>query len=68
MGKLFLDAEKVFHLAALADIVPSIEKPDEYFRANVDGTFNVLEAVGVQNNQVNIPTSGFYGILKISNR
>jgi UDP-glucose 4-epimerase len=34
----------VFHLAALADIVPSIEKPREYFETNVDGTFNVLEA------------------------
>lgn len=34
----------VFHLAALADIVPSIEKPRDYFETNVDGTFNVLEA------------------------
>lgn len=34
----------VFHLAALADIVPSIEKPREYFEVNVDGTFNVLES------------------------
>ncbi|MFZ5644542.1 MAG: SDR family oxidoreductase [Bacillota bacterium] len=34
----------VFHLAALADIVPSIQSPEKYFRANVDGTFNVLEA------------------------
>lgn len=35
---------RVFHLAALADIVPSIQKPDAYFRSNVQGTFNVLEA------------------------
>jgi UDP-glucose 4-epimerase len=34
----------VFHLAALADIVPSIQHPEAYFRANVDGTFNVLQA------------------------
>lgn len=34
----------VFHLAALGDIVPSIEQPRAYHRANVDGTFNVLEA------------------------
>ena len=34
---------RVFHLAALADIVPSIEKPDAYFRSNVMGTFNVLQ-------------------------
>jgi UDP-glucose 4-epimerase len=40
---LFVGAERVFHLAALADIVPSIERPKEYFRSNVDGTFNALE-------------------------
>ena len=40
----FHDAERVFHLAALADIVPSIEHPLDYHRANVDGTANVLEA------------------------
>lgn len=34
----------VFHLAALADIVPSIQKPLDYHRANVDGTVAVLEA------------------------
>ncbi len=33
----------IFHLAALADIVPSIEKPRDYFETNVLGTFNVLE-------------------------
>ena len=33
-----------FHLAALADIVPSIQEPDRYFHSNVNGTFNVLEA------------------------
>lgn len=34
----------VFHLAGLADIVPSIENPVEYYQVNVDGTFNMLEA------------------------
>ena len=43
IGK-FKDIDWVFHLAALADIVPSIQKPEAYFRANVDGTFNVLQA------------------------
>lgn len=33
----------VFHLAGLADIVPSIEAPDLYFSVNVQGTLNVLE-------------------------
>lgn len=41
---LFDGVDWVFHLAALADIVPSIEKPRAYFETNVDGTFNVLEA------------------------
>jgi UDP-glucose 4-epimerase len=37
-------ADRVFHLAALADIVPSIQRPLEYHRCNVDGTVSVLEA------------------------
>ena len=40
----FEGADWVFHVAALADIVPSIEQPLVYYRANVDGTVNVLEA------------------------
>jgi UDP-glucose 4-epimerase len=42
--KSIKDADWVFHLGALADIVPSIQRPDDYFQANVVGTFNVLEA------------------------
>jgi UDP-glucose 4-epimerase len=34
----------LFHYAALADIVPSIQMPMEYYRANVQGTMMVLEA------------------------
>jgi len=34
----------VFHLAGLADIVPSIEQPGDYFEANVRATLSVLEA------------------------
>ena len=33
----------VFHLAGIADIVPSIENPSAYFKANVEGTLNMLE-------------------------
>ena len=39
----FEGADWVFHLAALADIVPSIENPNEYYKSNVTGTFNVLQ-------------------------
>lgn len=42
--KEFLKVDWVFHLAALADIVPSIQDPDAYFKSNVDGTYNVLRA------------------------
>ncbi|MFA6434981.1 MAG: SDR family oxidoreductase [Elusimicrobiales bacterium] len=44
LKKIFSGADRVFHLAALADIVPSIVNPVEYFRANVDGTMCVMEA------------------------
>jgi UDP-glucose 4-epimerase len=37
-------AEWWFHLAALADIVPSVEWPRTYHEANVDGTVAVLQA------------------------
>jgi UDP-glucose 4-epimerase len=40
----FKGADWVVHLAALADIVPSIQNPDGYYRANVDGTFNMIQA------------------------
>jgi len=42
--KQFKNVDCVFHLAALADIVPSINFPKKYYKSNVDGTFNVMEA------------------------
>ena len=44
LEKYFKKVDIVFHLAALADIVPSIKNPEEYFSTNVQGTFNVLRA------------------------
>ncbi len=40
----FANVECVYHLAALADIVPSIERPMHYHHSNVNGTIAVLEA------------------------
>ena len=40
----FRSVDVVFHLAALADIVPSITAPYEYMDVNVMGTTSVLEA------------------------
>ena len=60
----FCDVDHVFHLAALADIVPSIQEPDAYFRANVDGTYNVLRAsqkAGVKR-FIYVASSSSYGI------
>ena len=61
---IFKDVDWVFHLAALADIVPSIENPDAYFHSNVNGTFNVLEACRKQNIKKIIYTasSSCYGL------
>ncbi len=42
--KYFKDVSYVFHLAGLAEIVPSIKNPKKYFINNVLGTLNILEA------------------------
>jgi UDP-glucose 4-epimerase len=54
----------VFHLAALADIVPSIQNPIKYHKSNVDGTINILEASKKNNIEKFIYTasSSCYGI------
>jgi UDP-glucose 4-epimerase len=43
-SRLFRGVDYVFHFGGIGDIVPSIERPLEYMRANVDGTLAVLEA------------------------
>lgn len=54
----------VFHLAGLADIVPSINNPVDYFRTNVFGTLNVLEAARLAKIKkfVYASSSSVYGI------
>ncbi len=42
--KAMVGIDVVFHLAALADIVPSIKDPISYFEANVVGTATVVQA------------------------
>jgi UDP-glucose 4-epimerase len=56
--------ERIFHLAARADVVPSIQEPEAYFRANVDGTFAVLEAARAHGAKrfVYVASSSCYGI------
>ena len=61
---LFEGVDWVFHLAALADIVPSIQRPLEYHRANVDGTAAVVEAARLAGSKRLLYTasSSCYGI------
>jgi UDP-glucose 4-epimerase len=60
----FAGADWVFHLAALADIVPSIQQPLAYHRANVEGTIAVLEAARATEVKrlIYVASSSCYGI------
>ena len=44
LNRYFKNVDWVFHLAGLADIVPSITEPQKYFNTNVIGTLNVLKS------------------------
>lgn len=60
---LISEADTVFHLASLADIVPSIEDPRSYFNSNVLSTLNVLEAARENKTKViYAASSSCYGI------
>jgi UDP-glucose 4-epimerase len=55
----------VLHLAALADIVPSIQNPENYYKSNVTGTFNLLQAsvnAGVKMFVYAASSSCFWGV------
>ena len=43
--KYFKGIHSVLHLAAIADIVPSIENPRSYINTNFNGTINILECM-----------------------
>ena len=54
----------LFHLAGLADLVPSIEKPELYYHANVHATFKLLDACRAQpvKRFIHTASSTCYGI------
>ncbi len=62
--QMFTGVNWVFHLGALADIVPSIVAPVDYFTTNVTGTMNVLEAsrAAKVDRFVYVASSSCYGI------
>jgi UDP-glucose 4-epimerase len=61
---IFAGVDHVFHFAGIGDIVPSIERPRDYMRANVQGTVSALE--GARHNRarkfVYAASSSCYGI------
>jgi UDP-glucose 4-epimerase len=54
----------IFHLAALAEIVPSIQEPTRYFESNVVGTYNICQKARELNIKkiVYAASSSCYGI------
>ena len=66
LSNVFSGIDWVFHLAALADRDPSIEKPEAYFQSNVVGSFNVAK-LSAENNVKRVvyaASSSCYGIPK----
>lgn len=61
---LFDSCDEIYHLAALADIVPSITMPDSYMQSNVVGTYNLLQAARRSSVKklVYVASSSCYGI------
>lgn len=66
IDKYFNNVDFVFHLAALADIVPSIQNPKEYFDSNVEGTLSVLRCCANHNIKkiIYAASASCYGISK----
>jgi UDP-glucose 4-epimerase len=65
--KFFKNIHTVFHLAGLADLVPSIVSPDRYLSTNVFGTLNILRA-SVKNNIKKVVYAASASCYGISNK
>tara|TARA_Y100000992_G_C21259581_1_gene490507 strand:+ start:33 stop:1025 length:993 start_codon:yes stop_codon:yes gene_type:complete len=45
IDQIISGSDVVFHLAALADIVPSMQYPEKYYNSNVTGTLKLLQSL-----------------------
>ena len=66
INKILNEVDVIYHLAALADIVPSIKNPEIYFNSNVGGTFNLIRNCKKKNIKklIYAASSSCYGIPK----
>jgi UDP-glucose 4-epimerase len=66
-NNIFKNIDVIFHFAGLGDVVPSIEKPLDYFNVNVQGTINILNAAKLNNieNFIYAASSSCYGIADV---
>jgi len=66
LKSILAKTDYIFHLAALADIVPSIEKPEKYFYSNVVSTFKLLNNINIHKVKkfVYLASSTCYGVPK----
>lgn len=64
---VFDGATHVFHFAGIGDIVPSIERPMDYMRTNVQGTVQTLECARHANVEkfVYAASSSCYGLAEV---
>lgn len=64
---IFKNVDVVFHFAGIGDIVPSIEKPQEYLDVNTNGTVVILECARHNRiyNFVYAASSSCYGLAKV---
>jgi UDP-glucose 4-epimerase len=67
---LFHDVDYVFHFAGIGDIVPSIERPNDYMDVNVQGTVRVLECARTAKVKklVYAASSSCYGLAAVPTR
>ena len=64
---IFQDVSWIFHMAGIGDIVPSMEKPLDYFHTNTFGTARIAEAARKArvNKIVYAASSSCYGIAAV---